>query len=216
MTGKTKARTKSQRRRKGKITLPGGEEASARPTGRDRRHTHQPQEDARLPMLTARARQQGLPATKETLTKMTAQYNGCEAGKAISAQPISDAAKADLFAAVQHVRKTWAAFDRAIGAPDRHAKVARILAPTAAMEATAASPAIDMRDDETKLRQAVAARQAVEGWLCYADNAAAHAVKLHCLDEPDVPVRDVAGMIAGLLCICDGLAGRRVVYRRRK
>ena len=51
----TKARTKSQRRRKGKITLPGGEEASARPTGRDRRHTHQPQEDARLPMLAARA-----------------------------------------------------------------------------------------------------------------------------------------------------------------
>ena len=207
----TKARSKRQRRKRGKISLPGAEPATA-PAGQGAR---KPQEDARLPMLTARARQRGLAPTKETLDAMKAQYMGCEAGKAIDAQPISASAKADLFAAVHHVRKVWAAYDRAIGAPDRHAKVARILAPTDAIEATAASPAIDDRDEATKQRQAVAARMAVETWLGYADKSAAHAVKLHCLDEPDVPVRDVQGMILGLLCICDGIAGRRIVFRGR-
>lgn len=58
MTGKiTKAKTRGQRKRdRQRITLAGGDEATARPTGRDRRHTNQPQEDARAVALTARKR----------------------------------------------------------------------------------------------------------------------------------------------------------------
>jgi hypothetical protein len=205
----TKARTKGQRRKKGKISLPGGDVA-IEPKGQGAR---QPQEDARLPMLKARARQRNIAPTKENLARMAAQRMGCEAGKAIDAAPMPEPAKAELFAAVQHIRKVWLAYDRAIGAPSRHAKVARILAPSDKMEATASSPALDMRDDATKQRQAVSAMMQVETWLGYSDAQSVQAVKLYCLDEPDVPVRNVGAFIIGLSCVADGIAGRKIVYR---
>lgn len=209
----TKARTKAARRKKaksGKISLAGGDKAKEpRAPGR------KPQEDPRMANLRARAIRLGKTPTREILESMTAQHLGCEAGKAIEAQPITAVAKADMFAAVQHIRRAWLAYDRAIGAPNRHARVASILVPTAGMEATAASPAVDTRDDATRQRQAVAAVMQIEGWLGYVDKSAMSVVKSACLDEPDVPVRDVAGFISGLLCICEGIAGRRITYRGR-
>ena len=55
----TKAKTKAQRRRTKRITLPGGESVPQRATGRDRSHTNQPQEAADMVVLTARARRTG-------------------------------------------------------------------------------------------------------------------------------------------------------------
>ena len=172
-------------------------------------------EDAQRPMLEARCRQRKIAPTRENLDKMKAQRNGCKAGQAIDRANISDNAKDDLFGAVLHIRKTCVEFDRAIGAPNRHAKVAAILAPPDRNEADAASPPRDERSDEERQRQATSAMMAVEGWLGHADNASMHAVKLHCLDEPDLDVRDVEGLLLGLHCILDGIAGRKIAVRSR-
>lgn len=59
----------AQRRRRkkaAKITLPGGAEVTQRPTGRDRRHTNQP-EDARKWPLEARLRVAGICPTAEAI-----------------------------------------------------------------------------------------------------------------------------------------------------
>jgi len=64
----TKARSKRQRRKRGKISLPGGAQIDQTPTGRDRRHTNQPQEDARLVALNARQRITGKDAKAATDT----------------------------------------------------------------------------------------------------------------------------------------------------
>lgn len=79
MTGKiTKARTKGQRKRaRQKISLAGGEEAAARPTGRDRRHTNQPQEDARRVALSARIRVHGIAKDDVTSPLCTSGVDRC-------------------------------------------------------------------------------------------------------------------------------------------
>lgn len=57
MTSKAQRRS---RKRSRTISLPGGDTAPSRATGRDRTHTNQPQEDARIVSLTARAKRAGL------------------------------------------------------------------------------------------------------------------------------------------------------------
>ena len=61
----SKAQRKRAKRAR-KITLPGGEEIPQRPTGRDRRHTNQP-EDARRVASEARKRVSGIPDAKEAI-----------------------------------------------------------------------------------------------------------------------------------------------------
>jgi hypothetical protein len=56
--------SKAERKRRRKISLPGGQSVDQRPTGRDRRHTNQP-EDARLTVTTARIRRSGVTDPKE-------------------------------------------------------------------------------------------------------------------------------------------------------
>ena len=63
----TKARTQGEKRRakKARISLAGGDSAEARATGRDRRHTNQPADDPRKPVLTKRAAECGITDLKE-------------------------------------------------------------------------------------------------------------------------------------------------------
>jgi hypothetical protein len=112
---------------------------------------------------------------------------GCGVGRLILAEP--EHHRADLWNAAQHARQTQAAYDRAIGAPSRHAQVARILAPVAAFEADASSPAPDFRTTEERVRQATAAQMRV--------------------------VKDWAGVLACLQCIVEGLRGEVVKVRVR-
>ena len=79
---------------------------------------------------------------------------GCPAGQAMAGVVKKHADRLSLWDAIQHIRHTVATYDRAMGAPSRHAKVARILSPVSAMEADAASPAQDMRSDEERQDQA--------------------------------------------------------------
>ena len=80
---------------------------------------------------------------------------GCSVGRLILSEP--EQRRPDLWNATQHARATQLAYDRAIGAPNRHATCLRILAPSEAMHADASSPAPDYRTDDDKYRQAISA-----------------------------------------------------------
>lgn len=127
----------------------------------------------------------------------------------------SEAKHAPLWNAAQHARKTQAAYDRAIGAPSRHAQCLRILAPVDAMQADAASPAPDDRSLEERVRDATRAQMQVEGWIGHTDSRAVSAFKQSVINDPDGPVRDWPGVLACLQCIAEGLKGETVKARVR-
>lgn len=202
-----------RRRKRAKITLPGGEQIDQKPTGRDRTHTNQA-EDARKTALQARTRVFGAPATQDAKKASGDPLWGCSVGRMLLAEP--DTHRADLWNAAQHARKTQLAYDRAIGAPSRHAQCLRILLPLAAMEADASSPAPDFRTEEDRNRQAVSAQMRLEGWIGHTDNRAVSAFKQSVINDPDGPIRDWHGVINCLWSIVEGLAGQKVQARVRK
>ena len=121
--------------------------------------------------------------------------------------------RAQLWDAIQHLRRVQVAHDRAIGAPTRHARCLRLLVPVEAMSADAETPPVDERSDEERQRDATRALMRVEGWLGYTDKRARSEVLRVVVDDGEV--RDVAGLLSALLCLSDGLKGRRMVWRGR-
>ena len=97
----TKARSKAQRRRKS-ITLPGGEIAPQRPTGRDRRHTNQPAEAADKPALAVRARLSG--CTVEEARDVLASE---DMGRCIMYLIQTPQKRRDLFSVWQSFNAAW-------------------------------------------------------------------------------------------------------------
>jgi hypothetical protein len=98
----TKAATKAKRRRRKGITLPGGKSAPQRPTGRDRRHTNQPQEPADAVALAARARLTGCTTdeARDTLA-------GNDMGRCIRAMRPNPQDRRDLEAIWQGMSASW-------------------------------------------------------------------------------------------------------------
>lgn len=208
----TKARTKAERRRAARsraITLPGGAATDARPIGRDRWQTNQ-REPADAAALEARARHQRRKPTSETLRDMRAPWWGCEAGKAM-ASACGESERPDLWDAIQHMRRVVAAYDSALGAPRRHAKCLRLLAPPDALSADSASPPLDTRTDAERLRHAVSAWMALHGWLGWVDVEAAGACMATVIE--DAPCRAPAALARALRCVSDGIKGKRMVWR---
>lgn len=200
-----------RKRRKGKarISLPGGESvAQQMDTGRPRNGP-----SAHTEALQARCRVFGLPDTPDGLRASSDPLMGCSVGRLLRDQP--EASRSQLWDAVYHARRTQAAYDRAIGAPSRHAQVARILAPVDAMHADASSPAPDFRSPEEKVRQDTAAQMRVETWIGHCDNRAVSAFKHAVINDPDGPVVDWQGVLNCLSCIVEGLAGQEVRVRVR-
>lgn len=207
--------SKAERKRRKKaatISLPGGESVPQRIEGAGR--PRNVVEDARRTALQARCRVFGLPDTPEGLRASGEPRWGCSVGRLILTEP--EAKRADLWNATQHARATQLAYDRAIGAPSRHAQVARILSPVAAFEADASSPAPDYRTEDDRFRQAVAAQMRVEGWIGHTDSRAVSAFRQAVINDPDGPVRDWPGVLACLQCIVEGLRGEPVRARVRK
>lgn len=204
----SKARTATQKRaqrRKARaeyISLPGGETAPQMPAGRDRRHTNQG-ENPMQTAINARIRQTGL-SQDDAKTPMA----GCAVGRRLMIDHTPD--RAELWQAVQHMRMTWLAYDRANGSPNRHAQCLRIMAPTPALHADASSPAPDLRTQDERDRAAVTAWMRLQGWLSYTDAAAYGAAVRHVVDEPDQPVSDWCGIVLALQCVSDGIKGRPI------
>lgn len=145
------------------------------------------------------------------LREMRAIWYGCYAGRAMAAQAGGDLERAELWDAIQHMRKVQVAFDRSIGAPKRHAQCLRLLLPIEAMQADASSPAHDSRSEAEKYTQATSALMKLETWLGYVDKDAASICKRCVID--DHPCMDAEAMIRALRCVSDGMKGRKMQYR---
>lgn len=199
-----------RKRKKRSISLPGGREVAQRPT-QGRRVDVEQARSAPETALTARTRRFGYPDTAEGRKAVSAPEFGCAVGTAIVTHGADD--RADLWNAVKHMRRVWLAYDRAIGAPARHAKCLGILAPTEAMSADAASPAPDLRPKDERDRAAVSEWMTLQGWLDHVDRAARSAAIRAVVDEPDEALHNWDGVRRTLLCVVDGIKGRRVQAR---
>lgn len=202
---------RKRRRRNRKISLPGGQQAATTTrAGQGRRNDLDA--DAMDTVITARIRRLApLGRAAEALAKT--DMAGCEVGIALLLDNLGGCERADLWGAVKHMRRVWLAYDRALGAPNRHPQVARILTPVDPMTASASDPAPDDRPEAERYRSAVSAWMAVQGWLGYADGRARSACIAAVVD--DAAVSDWSGVKLALACIADGVAGRKVLWRGR-
>ena len=196
-------------RKRNRISLPHGEVAVA-PQRQGKRTDIAP--DAHKETLSTRARQCGKPDTPEGRKAVSGPEYGCAVGRAIMDNGERDE-RADLWQAVKHMREVYAAHRSALGAPSPFPKCPAILTPPPAMSADAASPALDTRTDEEKVRHATRAYMAVQGWLGYTDShARSHTVQAVVYD-PDAPVKDWPAVRRALQCVVDGIKGRALQPR---
>ncbi|WP_172332835.1 hypothetical protein [Mangrovicoccus sp. HB161399] len=180
-------------------------------------HFHRATED-RLPdaereTIKTRCRHAGKEITMTNIREMRAPWHGCVAGRAMAAHSRSEQEKQDLWSAICHMRRTQAAFDRAIGAPNRHPKCMKVEFLPSELSADADTPPVDERSDEERVQDATSAMMQVEGWLGHTDSRAACEGKRVVIQ--DEPVRDWVGLMSALRCVSDGLCGRRMHYRGR-
>lgn len=196
------------------------------------------QRDLDVPALVARLRQSGIPmivvperpdnaeddtrdkrkarhearlARSAQLRDMRAQWRGCNAGRAMASVVTGERDRAEMWSAILHMRRVQLAYDRALQAPARHPECLRIMLPLDEMTADATTPPPDLRTDDERYTQAIAAWMRVQGWLGHADKGAAGLCKRVVVDDERCP--DARLMVAALRCVADGLAGRRITYR---
>ncbi len=167
------------------------------------------EEDPSKPAIAVRCRIMGKDATEVNMRDARAPWNGCNAGRAMADLVAGDRDRGALWDAIQHMRRVWIAYGRAMGAPNRYAQSLRLLAPTDAMQADATTPPADLRSEEDRYRQAVSAREAVRGWLAHTDAYAAAICIATVLD--DSRCIDGDAMVRALRCVADGMAGRKVL-----
>lgn len=205
--------SKAQRKRRAKrnqISLPHGEVVIV-PQRQGKRTDIMP--DAHKETLSTRARHCGQPDTPEGRKAVEGPEFGCAVGRAIIANTKDAGERADLWQAVKHMRTVWLTYDAAIGAPSRHAKCLAILAPTEAMTADASSPAPDLRTDEDRYRQAIAAYMSLCGWLCHVEGRAQSLTIRAVIDEPDEACVVWEAVHRALQCVVDGIKGRVIQLR---
>lgn len=192
-----------------KISLAGAPSVTPRPTaGRP------PKEDATRVVIDARLRIAGKPDTRENRDAMKSQLQGCAIGRALEARGGKD--QPELWRAVEHMRRTYAAYRGANSLPSPHPIVARMLSPTDAIETSAEAPPADLRSDEERARAATSAYMRLNGWLGYTDSASrAEAWRVIIVEPaPDMaPIGDLTAIIRALQCVVDGMAGNRMVWR---
>ena len=172
-----------------------------------------PEYDPQRKTLEARCRHMNVKVNRETLRDASGPWWGCHAGKAMAAAVKDHNQRIAMWDAICHMRRVQVEFDRAIGAPDRHAQCLRLLLPIEPMEADSTTPPLDERTPQERQRAAEAAIMRLEGWLGYTDGMAASEAKRAVIDDHEV--RDAAGFLSALRCVADGMSGRRMVYRGR-
>lgn len=217
----TRARTKGQKlaeKRRRQLAVAGKTGALDLPpmpkrekNGRISRQGKPRSQDESVLALETRCRHMGRGTTEADMREAKAQWNGCNAGRAMAAQVRGERDRAELWDAIQHMRRVYLAYDRAMGAPRRYAQSLRLLLPLEAMEADASSPTLDVRTDEERQRQAVNERASLKSWLSNVEPRAAMICLSAVID--DNPCLDAAAMVRALHCVADGMAGRKMVYR---
>lgn len=172
-----------------------------------------PEEDARIEALTARVRQAGQTMGKAAMAEAAKPWMGCEAGKAMAAHVPVAGDRETLWQAIQFMRRTFAAYSRAVGAPNRHAQCLRIMLPAEEFTADPEAASHDDRSDEEKQASAVKARATLTGWLEGVEVRARMVAISVVVDE--MPCRDADALVRALWCVADGCAGRQVADRSR-
>lgn len=152
--------------------------------------------------LATRCRHAGIAPDAKNKRDMRSPWNGCHAGRAMAAQVSDHQTRLQLWDAIQHMRRVQAAYDRACGAPRRHAKCLALLAPTDVIEAGADSPPTDLRSPEEIDRQAVSAWMRLKGWLWL---AGPDAVGCEAVVIDDAQCRDAAALVRVLCVVADGI-----------
>lgn len=166
--------------------------------------------DPHVETLKARCRRWGVPA--RDWRDMRDPWWGCEAGGAMAkATPRRDD-RLKLWDAICHMRRVVTAFDRVMGAPNRHAQSLRLMLPIEEMHADATTPPMDERTDAEKEDDAVRALQWLEEWMGRAGVAAKAEAERVVLD--DQRPADVAAMLSALHHISDGISGKRLTAIR--
>lgn len=197
---------KRRRKRRAKITLPGGAEIP-QPAAQGRR-TDLEARSAPETAITARLRIVGMSDTPENRKAARDPLLGCAVGRRIKSDAPATR-QADLWQAVQHMRRVWTAYDRAIGAPNRHAQCLRILAPSETM--TTEGFIFDDREPAERDRAAISAWMTLQGWLDHVDRPARSAAIAAVVD--DQAITNWPGILAALECINEGIKGLRVMVR---
>jgi len=101
--------------------------------------------DDNLDAHAARCRRAGIDATEANMRDMSAPWNGCEAGRAMSRHARTEDERQRLWGAIQHIRTAWARYASLHGLPARSAQCLRIMLPVDEMHADASTPAADLR-----------------------------------------------------------------------
>jgi hypothetical protein len=202
----TSVAEKRRRKKAAKITLPGGAEIPQRAT--QGRRTDLEARPAPETAITARLRISGMSDTPENRKAASDALMGCSVGRRLFAE-IQHPKRADLWQAVQHMRRVWAAYDRAIGAPNRHAQCLRILAPSETM--TTDGFIFDDRAPADRDRAAVSAWMTLQGWLDYVDRPARSATIAAVVD--DQAITNWSGILATLECVNEGIKGLKIMPR---
>lgn len=171
--------------RKTTITLPGGDAIASKPQGRDRRHVNQPapRDEAHLPAMEVRKRQAGLRGM-DALREAMQPWYGCEAGRAM-ASVTDPQERPALWDAIQRARRVQAAYDKVLGAPSRHPVCLRLLTPTDRLTTDADAPPIDLRDEDTRYRQAIAGWARLQGALGWCDKRDASVFVRSVIDDAE-------------------------------
>ena len=157
--------------------------------------------------LESRCIRLGLPVTPEGLRDARAPWYGCKAGIAMASLTPAHNDRLRLWDAITHMRSTVAAYDAAIGAPRRHAVCMNLLTPPEPMEADAASPAPDLRDEADKARQAVSAYMRLQGALDH-DKASGSVAKAVVIDDADC--KSPVLLIAALSRVSNLISGKQI------
>jgi hypothetical protein len=195
-----------RRRKKARITLPGGAEVP-QPATQGRR-TDLEARPAPETAITARLRISGMDDTPANRKAVSDALMGCAVGRRIRSDAPATR-QSDLWQAVQHIRRVWIAYDRAIGAPNRHAQCLRILAPSEVF--TTESFTHDDREPAERDRAAIRAWMTLQGWLDYVDRPARSATIAAVVD--DQPITNWTGILATLECVNEGIKGQRITLR---
>ena len=145
-------RAQSARRDMNDAGLPGLAPIKSRKRGKARMmELHgQPQVDESLPALRSRCRRAGIVPTEAAMREARDLWMGCEAGRVMCQSAKTHDERSRLWDAIQSIRRVYAAYDRAMGAPLRHAQSLRVMLPVEEMHTDAAAPAPDLRDEQQK------------------------------------------------------------------
>lgn len=202
----SKAANRRRRRNRNRIiTMAGGETAKMRDrAGQGRSRDAEDARSATETAAKARLRVHGYLGGQNDERALLDPLMGCAVGRALIKNQ-----RRDLWSAVQHMRRVWAAYDAAIGAPSRHAQCLRILAATGALTSDRAR--VDDRTADERDTAAVTSWMRLQGWL---DHVSRHdrSVTIAAVVD-DHPVTSWPGLARALECVADGIAGNRITPR---